>query len=157
MDQSTYVKMSAPANRAQVVLADDATMGSDVDRVIEEAVKTKLPVTIYVPTDMVPLHLDEKLLERPLQTQITNINKVAEERLVIAVLEAIEKASCPVVLADVLSIRHGAQALIRKLVSLTQMPSFSTPLSKGDIDETTASYYEVYNGKGIASQILLCN
>jgi pyruvate decarboxylase len=126
-------------------------MGSDVDTVIEEAIKTNRPVTIYVPTDMVPLYLDENLLERPLQTQITNRDKVAEERLVKAVLEAIEKASRPAILADVLSIRHGAQALTRKLVSLTHIPSFSTPLSKGVIDETIACYYGVYNGKGIAS------
>lgn len=151
MDQSTYVKMSAPVNRAQVVLTDEATMGADVDRMIEEAIKTKLPVTIYVPTDTVPLYVDKTLLQRPLRTQITNKDKVAEERLVRAVLEAIEKASCPAILADVLSIRHGAQDLTRKLVSLTQIPSFSTPLSKGVIDETTACYYGVYNGKGITS------
>jgi Pyruvate decarboxylase and related thiamine pyrophosphate-requiring enzymes len=148
MDQSTYVRMSAPVNRAQAVLTDEATMGLEVDKAIEEAIKTKLPVTIYVPTDMVPLYLDECLLETPLQSEITNRDKVIEERLVRAVLEAIQMASSPSILADVLSIRHGAQDLTRKLVSLTQFPSFSTPLAKGVIDETTTCYHGVYNGKG---------
>ncbi|KAG4430025.1 hypothetical protein IFR05_014494 [Cadophora sp. M221] len=145
MDHAIYIGMSEPVRKTHTFLMDDSTMAEEIDRVIIEGVKSRLPVFIYIPTDVVSVQLDAKRLETPLDTTIQN-DGVAEDLVVNAVLELIKGASSPVILADVLTIRHGGRDLARELVDLTQFQSFSTPLSKGIIDETHPSYGGNYNG-----------
>lgn len=148
MDHAIYIPMSEPVRKTHCFLMDDATMAEEIDRVIAEGAKSRLPVFIYIPTDVVGVQLDSKRLETPLNTTITN-DKSAEDEVVKSVLELIKNASNPVIIADVLTIRHGGRELARELVDLTQFQSFSTPLSKGVIDETHSSYGGLYNGTGM--------
>ncbi|KAK0101890.1 hypothetical protein ONS96_005865 [Cadophora gregata f. sp. sojae] len=145
MDHAIYIGMSEPVRKTHTFLMDDSTMAQEIDRVIIEGVKSRLPVFIYIPIDVVSVQLDAKRLETPLDTSIKN-DKSAEDAVVKSVLELIKSASDPVILADVLTIRHGGRDLARELVDLTQFQSFSTPLSKGIIDETHPSYGGNYNG-----------
>ena len=147
MDHAIYIGMSEPVRKTHTFLMDDSTMADEIDRVIIEGVKSRLPVFIYIPTDVVSVQLDAKRLETPLDTNIQN-DKAAEDNVVKSVLELIKSASKPVILADVLTIRHGGRELARELVDLTQFQSFSTPLSKGIIDEDHPSYGGNYNGTG---------
>lgn len=146
-DHLVYTQMGQPINKTQAILLDDATMAQEIDRVIVEAVKTRLPVTIYVPMDAVSVPLDAKRLQVPLDLEIKNDPQV-EDKVVARVLEEIEKASNPAILADVLAIRHNAQAETRRLADLTRFPSYSTPLSKGVIHEDSEYYNGLYNGQG---------
>ncbi|KAH6717377.1 pyruvate decarboxylase [Leptodontidium sp. MPI-SDFR-AT-0119] len=145
MDHAIYIGMSEPVRKTHTFLMDDSTMAEEIDRVIVEGVKSRLPVFIYIPTDVVSVQLDAKRLETPLDTSVQN-NVAAEDAVVKSVLDLIKGASNPVILADVLTIRHGGRDLARELVDLTQFQSFSTPLSKGIIDETHPSYGGNYNG-----------
>ena len=150
MDHAIYIGMSEPVRKTHTFLMDDSTMAEEIDRVIIEGVKSRLPVFIYIPTDVVFVQLDAKRLETPLDTSIQN-DKAAEDDVVKSVLELIKSASKPVILADVLTIRHGGRELARELVDLTHFQSFSTPLSKGIIDEDHPSYGGNYNGTGMLS------
>lgn len=147
MDHATYIGMSEPIRKTHAFLMEDAIMAEEIDRVIIEGVKSRLPVFIYIPVDVVAVRLDAKRLETRLDTRVIN-ESAAEDAVVKAVLELIEKAERPVVLVDVLTIRHGGGELARELVDLTQFQAFSTPLSKGVIDETHPSYGGNYNGTG---------
>ncbi|KAK2630632.1 hypothetical protein QTJ16_001452 [Diplocarpon rosae] len=145
MDHSIYIGMAEPVRKTYTFLTNDATMAEEIDRVIIEGVKSRLPVFIYIPTDAVSVQLDAKRLETPLDASIQN-DKSFEDAVVKSVLGLIKSASKPVIVADVLTIRHGGRELARELVDLTQFESFSTPLSKGIIDETHPSYGGLYNG-----------
>ncbi|KAH7312832.1 pyruvate decarboxylase [Rhexocercosporidium sp. MPI-PUGE-AT-0058] len=145
MDHAIYIGMSEPVRKTHTFLMDDSTMAEEIDRVIIEGVRSRLPVFIYIPTDVVSVQLDAKRLETPLDTTIRN-DATAEDAVVRAVLDLIKTSSTPVILADVLTIRHGGRDLARELVDLTQFQSFSTPLSKGIIDETHPGYGGNYNG-----------
>ncbi|KAH9205372.1 pyruvate decarboxylase [Leptodontidium sp. 2 PMI_412] len=145
MDHAIYIGMSEPVRKTHTFLMDDSTMAEEIDRVIVEGVKSRLPVFIYIPTDVVSVQLDAKRLETPLDTSVQN-DVAAEDAVVKSVLDLIKGASNPVILADVLTIRHGGRDLARELVDLTQFQSFSTPLSKGIIDETHPNYGGNYNG-----------
>ena len=149
MDQQIYVKMSEPIRRTHTVLMNDATMSAEIDRVIIECVRSRLPVYIYVPTDVVTVRLDASHLETPLDHSINNSEKGAEDLVVSETLKAIKNSENPAILADVLAIRHGGQDLVRNLVELTNFPSFSTLLAKGVIDENSQNYNGVYSGKGM--------
>jgi pyruvate decarboxylase len=148
MDQDIYIGMSAPIRKTYTKLSDPATMAQEIDRVIEAAVWSRLPVYIYVPLDIVGIPLDATRLETPLNTTVKNTNLQQEDELVNSILELIKKSSNPAILADVLAIRHGGRDLTRRLASATHFPSYSTPLSKGVIDETAPYYNGVYNGEG---------
>lgn len=150
MDQDIYIGMSAPIRKTHTKLSNPATMAQEIDRVIEEGVKSRLPVFIYVPLDIVTIPLDATRLETPLNTTVTNSDKQQEDEIVNSTLELIKGSSKPAILADVLAIRHGGKDLTRRLVAATHFPSYSTPLSKGVIDETSPNYSGVYNGEGTA-------
>ncbi|KAG0651248.1 Pyruvate decarboxylase [Hyphodiscus hymeniophilus] len=145
MDHAIYIGMSEPVRATHAYLMEDAKMAEEIDRVIIEGVKSRLPVFIYIPMDVVQVQLDAKRLETKLDTRIFN-ESVAEDEVVKDVLQLIRKAEKPAILADVLTIRHGGRDLARELVDLTQFQAFSTPLSKGVIDETHPSYGGNYNG-----------
>jgi pyruvate decarboxylase len=148
MDHATFVGMSEPIRKTHTVLMNDDTMAQEIDRVLEEAVKSRLPVFIYVPTDVVFVPLDATRLETPLNTQIQNSDTKGEDFVVQSVLDLIKSSSNPAILADVLTIRHKGQDLAKKLTELTHFPTYSTPLSKGVIDETSPYYNGLYNGQG---------
>jgi pyruvate decarboxylase len=148
MDQDVYIGMSEPIRKTHTKLTNPATMAQEIDRVIEEGVKSRLPVFIYVPLDIVGIPLDATRLDTPLNTTVTNANKEQEDEIVNSTLELIKKSSKPAILADVLTIRHGGKDLARRLAAITHFPSYSTPLSKGVIDETLPFYNGVYNGEG---------
>jgi pyruvate decarboxylase len=147
MDHGIYIGMSEPIRKTHTFLWDDSIMASEIDRVIIEGVKSRLPVFIYIPVDVVGVQLDASRLETPLDTVVKN-ESVIEENILSRVLELIKTAEKPVILADVLTIRHGGRELARELVDVTNFQSFSTPLSKGIIDETHPSYGGLYNGIG---------
>ncbi|KAK5476753.1 hypothetical protein LTR55_008808 [Exophiala xenobiotica] len=147
MDHAIYIKMAAPIRKDHVYLMEDSTMADEIDRVIVACAQSRLPVYIYVPTDVVSVQLDANRLQTPLDTTVRNPNSKTEDEIVSKVLSLITEASNPAILADVLAIRHGGLELIKKLAEITHFPSFSTPLSKGVIDETAPYYYGLYNGK----------
>jgi pyruvate decarboxylase len=148
MDQAIYVGMAGPIRKTYTVLMEEKTMAQEIDRVIEEGVLSKLPVYIYVPMDVASVQLDAKRLETPLKVEVTNSNKDVEEEIIKSTLELIKAASAPAILGDVLSIRHGGKKFVEKLMNLTKFPTYSTPLGKGVVDETSPYFNGLYNGEG---------
>ncbi|KAH0831667.1 Pyruvate decarboxylase isozyme 2 [Fonsecaea pedrosoi] len=165
MDHATYIHMAAPIRETHAYLMDDKTMAEEIDRTIVACVRSRLPVYIYVPVDAVAVQLDAKRLDTPLDLTVQNKDGKIEAQIVSDVLSLIKEASNPVILADVLTVRHGGRELTRELAELTQFPCYSTPLSKGVIDETLPYYSGLYNGKvsfpgvaeGIESSDLVLN
>jgi len=147
MDHGIYIGMSEPVRKTHTFLWDDVTMAEEIDRVIAACVKSRLPVFIYIPVDVVQVQLDASRLETPLDTAVIN-DKSDEDAVLKGTLELLKKAKNPIVLADVLTTRHAGRELARELVDLTNFQSFSTPLSKGIIDETLPNYGGVFNGTG---------
>jgi pyruvate decarboxylase len=158
MDHGIYIGMSEPVRKTHAFLWDDATMAEEIDRTLVACVKSRLPVFIYIPLDVVQVQLDASRLDAPLDTSIIN-EKVDEDSVVEGIINLLKETKNPVVLADVLTIRHGGRELARELVDLTNFQSFSTPLSKGIIDETHPNYSGVYNGTGKSHKLLevCCN
>jgi len=148
MNQSLFVGMSAPIRKTHAQLMDDATMAAEIDRVIEECVKSRLPVYIYVPVDVPAVPLDAERLKTPLKTEVVNADREAEDEVVKEALRGIKEASNPAIVADVLAARHGGGELTRKLVDLTGFQSYTTPLGKGIVDETSPYFNGLYNGIG---------
>src|SRR4051812_24629855 len=89
MDFDTYIKMSEPIRSTHTKLTDPATMAQEIDRVIEEGVRSRLPVYIYVPMDVVGTQLDASRLQIPLNTTSASTDLQLEDEVVSAVLRLI--------------------------------------------------------------------
>ena len=148
MDQSIYVNMSEPICRSCAVLMDDKTMAAEIDRVIVDCVRSKLPGYIYVPMDVVSVPVDADRLKTRLDVTIRNDDDSAETSIVGKVLDAIKTSPNTAVLVDTLAARHDARDLARELVEVTHFPNFSTHLSRGVLDESSPYWNGVYNGAG---------
>jgi pyruvate decarboxylase len=149
MDQSIFVGMSEPIRKTYTILENKDTIAQEIDRVIEEGVRSRLPVYIYVPTDVAGVQVPISRLETPLDTTVRNTSSQKEDEVVRLTTELIKNSSNPAILVDVLAVRHGGKELSQRFVNVTGFPTYSTPLSKGVVDETSPYYNGLYNGQGI--------
>ncbi|KAI9836762.1 MAG: hypothetical protein M1819_000927 [Sarea resinae] len=147
-DHTLFQKMSEPVRSAAAFLTDDAAFVSEIDRVVQTAVKTRRPVYLFIPMDVPDVLVDSSLLSNPLDLEIRNSGQEdVEDELVEAIVAKFEKASIPAVLVDVLAHRYGAVGMVEELLRLTDLPAYVTPLSKSVIDETSPNFAGLYNGQ----------
>ncbi|PCD36071.1 hypothetical protein AU210_008623 [Fusarium oxysporum f. sp. radicis-cucumerinum] len=123
---------------------NEETLTNDIDHAIEDCVKSRLPVYIFIPMDVPSIPVPLSALDKPLDLEIKNDGDI-ESKILSKILDAVSRAKNPSILADVLTIRHGGRDLVRELADLTQFPTFSCPLSKGIIDEDKPYYMGVYS------------
>ncbi|KAF5257241.1 hypothetical protein FOXYS1_12236, partial [Fusarium oxysporum] len=123
---------------------NEEKLTADIDRAIEDCVKSRLPVYIFIPMDVPSIPVPLSALDKPLNLEIKNDGEI-ESKILSKILDAVSCAKNPSILADVLTIRHGGRDLVRELADLTQFPTFSCPLSKGIIDEDKPYYMGVYS------------
>lgn len=147
MDHRIYARMSEPIRRTHAFLDDESTFTQEVDRVIEECAKSRLPCYLFVPMDTPGILVDAERLKQPLDLEVRNPSAQVEDTIVSKILSAFQTRQQPVLLADVLCVRHGGQDTVRALAELIQLPTFACPLSKGIIDEDKPYFNGVYAGK----------
>lgn len=122
-DHTTYQRMSEPVRSASAFLTDETTAAAEIDRVLETAVKTRLPVYLFVPVDVSDIIIDASPLVKPLNVEIQNIGREADEdRVVLDIIELIEKATNPGIIVDMLVQRHGLVEDTKSLISLIDAP-----------------------------------
>ncbi|KAI5306121.1 hypothetical protein KEM56_002153 [Ascosphaera pollenicola] len=147
IDHGVYGESSKHFRADAAYLLDDETFTKDVDRVIEVAYKTRLPVYIFIPSDVPDLLVDASRLNTPLDLTICNPGKEAvEDEIVTSIMALLQKARKPSFLVDLLVRRFGLTEHIREMVKLTGFPGFVTPLGKSLIDETDENFGGLYLG-----------
>lgn len=72
-DHRTYQKMAEPVAAATAFLDDESKVAAEVDRVIETAVKRRLPVYLFVPLDIQDSPIDAAPLQKPLNLTVQNV------------------------------------------------------------------------------------
>jgi TPP-dependent 2-oxoacid decarboxylase len=121
--------------------ADEAP--AEIERVLSSAIRFKMPAYIELPRDMV-----YKPISNPhcyLAPDPKSDPLALEEALKEAVL-MLNTALSPVIVAGVEVQRFGLQTLLLKLLSKSNIPVVSTPLSKSVINELHPCYLGVYEG-----------
>lgn len=136
---SVYEKITAAA----VALEDPLTAAADIDHCIETCLRTKRPVYLEIPRDMV--HTKIRVPDRPVTTPTEHDPRVLKEAAGEAI-EMLKHAKNPVILAGVEIHRFGLQDELLKLVEKTGMPIAATLLGKSVIREDHGQYLGVYEG-----------
>lgn len=160
VDHRIFTVPSKPFCVEQEYLTDTDEAPAQIDKAITAAVKRALPVYIYIPTDMVNQQVDSSPLKTPLNFELTNagvLSEAEEDALVDSILSEIYAAKNPCIVADTLVERLRARDLVQSFLDKVEFPAYSSPLSKGLVDETRPYYGGVYTGEisspGVADAI----
>ncbi|ANB13342.1 indolepyruvate decarboxylase 1 [Sugiyamaella lignohabitans] len=145
-DHTIYMETSKPFSCAHEFLLEPKKAAHQIDRVITEVIKNSRPGYLYIPADMVHAKVPESLLHTPLDLSLKNSDVSLEDNIVDDILAAIYASKSPIILADIIAARFNLTDAIQELVETTQFWSFTTPLGKGLIDETSPKFVGVYNG-----------
>src|SRR4051794_36760679 len=94
-DHGVYRPMAESIRAASAFLNNEATMASEIDRVLITAMQTRLPVYLYVPTDVVETPLNAARLDKPLDIKIKNEKPEVEDLILKKVLQAIDQSKKP--------------------------------------------------------------
>jgi len=126
------------------VLIDDAeTAASEIDRVLNSALRYKRPVYIELPRDIVALPI------KPYRAPRRETEGSEAETLKEALAEAtaiINKSKKPVIIAGIEIHRFGLQDELMELLDKTNIPFVTTILGKSVISETHPLCIGVYEG-----------
>ncbi|WEW54946.1 pyruvate decarboxylase [Emydomyces testavorans] len=146
-DHTTYQKMSEPVQSDSAFITDPAAAPEQIDRVIETCVKTRLPVYLFIPLDVQDLMTDSSRLSTPLDLEVCNEGKETQEDEVISeIVCAIDQASNPSVIVDMLVQRHGLVKEAKELIEEINAPAYITPMGKSIINESDPHFAGLYAG-----------
>jgi pyruvate decarboxylase len=148
-DQSSmYHEMAKHISADTVVLNDPRTAATDIDRVLNTMLRESRPVYIGVPVDMSHLGCDAHNLGMPLETDLSPNDAVLEEKVVVDIRSWLEHRKNPIIVVDGNAVRNNQTEVSSKLSILTGLPTFTTFMSKGPLDETQPNFGGVYKGAG---------
>lgn len=142
-DFDTQLRVFESITVASTVLNDPETACSEIDRVLDAAIRNKRPVYIELPRDMVsvPVKIPEKKKNLPKETDKNSLNEALVE-----VVEIINQAERPVIIAGVEIHRFGMQEQLLQLLRKSNIPFATTLLSKSVVVENHPLFLGVYEG-----------
>jgi TPP-dependent 2-oxoacid decarboxylase len=128
---------------ATAVLSDPATAADEIMRVVQEVRTQCRPGYIEVPFDVVDMPIPNPIIRNPIPliSDADNLEAAIEDAVAF-----INKATQPVIIADVELHRHGLTDLAIGIARKFNIPIASTLLSKSLISEQNPLYVGVYSG-----------
>ncbi|HEU5117834.1 MAG TPA: thiamine pyrophosphate-binding protein, partial [Isosphaeraceae bacterium] len=142
-DFETQYEVFEKITAASAVLDDPVTAFSEIDRVLEAAIRYKRPVYLEVPRDMVdaPEVVPHKAPKGLPPSDPDALREAVEEAS--AMLRAAKR---PVILADVEVHRFGLQDVLLELAESAGLPIATTILGKSVISEAHPQFVGMYEG-----------
>ncbi|KAK4541378.1 hypothetical protein LTR36_007979 [Oleoguttula mirabilis] len=145
-DHHIFNKASKGFRCAEAELQSEEGATEEIDRVLRECFVNSRPVYIFLPIDLVDLHVPAKALETPLDLEPKADTKSVDEASA-AILDALYNSKQPALFVDCLVQRHNAISEIRQLADKLAIPIYASNMGKGIVDETHQHYVGVYNGQ----------
>jgi indolepyruvate decarboxylase len=142
-DFDTQLKVFEQLTVASAVLDNPQTAAREIDRVLAAALRTKRPVYLELPRDMVsqPITVDP-----PAAPPAPEVDPLALQEAVAEAVARINAAERPVILAGVEVQRFGLQGTLMRLVEGANLPVAATILAKSVVREDHPLYLGVYEG-----------
>ncbi len=142
-DFNTQRLMFEKVTVAAVALEDEVTAPAQIDETIATCVRTKRPVYIELPRDMVDQRCAAPVARRvePPRSDPSALREALEETTAM-----VRAARRPIILAGVEIHRFGLQAALVHLVNRSGLPVAATLLGKSVISEMHPQYLGIYEG-----------
>ena len=144
-DHQVFNKASKDFRVAAAELQSEQGAPEEIDRVLRECFVQSKPVYIFVPIDIVDRPVPSKNLETPLDLT-AKADSAVVEKAAQAALDALYSSKNPSVFVDCLVQRHQASQEMRDLVDKLALPTYTSNMGKGIIDETNKHYVGLQNG-----------
>jgi pyruvate decarboxylase len=87
-------------------------------------------------------------LKTPLRTELPPNNPDLEAMVVDELRNLLEQKSRPIMIVDGNAVRNNVIKECSKLSTLTGLPTFTTAMGKGNVEEKMANFGGVYSGAG---------
>lgn len=143
-----FEKMASHISATTTVLLDPKTAASEIDRCLTTMLQESRPVYIGVPVDMSHLECDGSGLKTPLLAELPPNDLELEKRVVGDLRMLLEQKKSPTFIIDGKANRNYVNAECDKLIKLTGLPTFTTSMGKGGINEELPNFGGVYSGLG---------
>ena len=135
------------------VLMDPTSAPSEIDRCLTAMLQESRPCYIGVPVDMSHLLCDASGLEIPLRAALPPNDAAMEQKMVEELRTLLERKSSPIFIVDGNAVRNNVTSECAELSQITGLPTFTTYMGKGSIDEEALNFGGVYEGAGGASAV----
>jgi pyruvate decarboxylase len=103
-------------------------------------------VLIARQVDMSHMMCDASGLKMPLRTDLPPNNPDLEKMVVDELRSLLEQKSCPIIIVDENAVRNNVTEGYSKLSTLTGLPTFTTAMGKGHVEEKMANFGGEYSG-----------
>ena len=139
--------MSKQISCATTVLMDSATAASEIDRCLSAMLFHRQPCYIGVPTDVCFEMVSSSGLQTPIATSLPpNEDKALESKVVEEIRRRLETHDSAIIIVDGGAVRHDVVQKAKELIDTTNLPFFTTLMSKGCISERHPRYGGLYGG-----------
>lgn len=118
---------------------------------IRECIVQSAPVYIFLPLDLSQEKVSKSLLDKPIDLSI-HVDEKAQDAAITAILDALSTAKSPALLVDSLAHKHGARQETRAMAKKLQIPTYSSGMGKGILDETEPYFVGMYSGSSISDK-----
>lgn len=146
-DFTVFQRMSAEISVEAYDINSIKDAPAVIDKAIRDAYINQKPVYLALPTNFVDLPIDSaRLSQTPIDLSLPANDADAEEEVYNEILRLISDAKDPIILVDACAGRHDVAAETKKLIDLTQFPTFVTPMGKSTVDENHPRFGGVYVG-----------
>lgn len=133
---------------AQANLHNPESAPKEIDNVLKACWNTSRPVYIELPTDMVAQDVDAQPLEQRLDLAVPQNDEEREKAVAEDILGRLYASKQPILLVDACVARHRLTNEMLDLVKKSGLPTFTSPMGKGTVDESLSNYAGVYAGIG---------
>lgn len=139
-DYKAYTRIFSNITAAQAFLDSDNAK-AEIDRVLSILVKEKQPVYIALPSDVCDTEIENTLNIQKPSSNADSLQKAAKH-----ILNLLENARKPVIIADILTERFEALSHVKNLIKTCKYPTTTLLMGKGMIDSDTPEFIGTYNG-----------
>jgi len=152
-DFNVFAKMHKEISCEVANLDNPSEIPDQIDHTLRQCYIRSRPVYIQLPTDMVQKKVEGERLRKPIDLSYPENEQDREDYVVDVVLKYLHAAKNPIILVDACAVRHRVLAEVHDLIDKTNLPVCVTPMGKGAVDESHATYSGVYAGNASGPEV----
>ncbi|KAF4957014.1 hypothetical protein FGADI_3427 [Fusarium gaditjirri] len=147
-----YENMAKNITAATVVINYAPTAAREIDEALTVMMRESRPVYIGLSVDIAYEMIDAEGLNAPIPTELHPNDPALEEGVVEEIRKLMERSNNPAIIVDggksYGAVRNGALEESHELIKLTNLPTFTTAMGKGGLDEAIPQFAGVHSGAG---------
>ncbi|KAK2674427.1 Thiamine pyrophosphate enzyme, C-terminal TPP-binding [Fusarium oxysporum f. sp. vasinfectum] len=143
-----YENMAKNITAATVVINYAPTAAREIDEALTVMMRESRPVYIGLSVDIAYEMIDAEGLNVPIPTELRPNDSALEGIVVEKIRKLMERSNNPAVIVDGGAVRNGTLEESHELIKLTNLPTFTTAMGKGGLDESIPQFAGVHSGAG---------